>query len=100
MLPNRHLQPGAFGRAPHPPDVEFVGAGARPWSTTVPLSVTPPAVHSQYPPTGIVVPHDSFSALQVPAANAGLPATSSDTRLNMAVIFMIELLPKMRDTQP
>jgi hypothetical protein len=57
--------------APHPPAVEFTGRCGAGFGTTVPSCVVPCDVHSQYPPTGMVVAHVNLPAWQMLTANAG-----------------------------
>jgi hypothetical protein len=83
-----YRQPGAFGCTPHPPAVAFTlrrGAGLL---TTVPSFVLPWAVHSQKPPTGILVGQVSFPAWHVLAC--AVPMVSA------AMVSMARLRPVMK----
>jgi hypothetical protein len=59
-----------------------MGACGAGFGMTVPSLVTPCAVHSQKPPTGIVVAQVSFSAWQMLVADAA-PATSVAARTSV-----------------
>jgi len=70
------LQPGAPGCDPHPPAVAFTLRDGAGFFTTVPSWVVPCDVHSQNPPTGMVVAQVSFPAWQILTADAGPPAST------------------------
>jgi hypothetical protein len=77
-----YLHPGEPGWAPQPAPDELIGAWWAGLGMTVPSLVTPCAVHSQKPPTGMVVAQVSFSAWQMLVAEA-VPAASVAARMSV-----------------